>query len=230
MRTWISSGPAGGVEIKCLGEHVCGGGGGSGREPQECATIVKDILEEDGFKVYVEHSTEAFADPSVHDLSLVVPIVTMSKIEKEEIKNLTAAVENGVGIAGFHGGAGDSFRECVEYQFMIGGQWVAHPGNIIDYTVNITRPDDPLMEGISDFPYTSEQYYMHVDPSNEVLATTTFTGDHAWWIDGVVMPVVWKRKYGKGRVFYSALGHQAKEFSVPQMKTMFRRGANWAAR
>jgi len=204
--------------------------GWSGHEPQEYATIVKDILEEDGFKVYVEHSTEAFADPSVHDLSLVVPIVTMSKIEKEEIKNLTAAVENGVGIAGFHGGAGDSFRECVEYQFMIGGQWVAHPGNIIDYTVNITRPDDPLMEGISDFPYTSEQYYMHVDPSNEVLATTTFTGDHAWWIDGVVMPVVWKRKYGKGRVFYSALGHQAKEFSVPQMKTMFRRGANWAAR
>jgi type 1 glutamine amidotransferase len=86
------------------------------------------------------------------------------------------------------------------------------------------------MEGIADFPYTSEQYYMHVDPSNEVLATTTFTGDHAYWIDGVVMPVAWKRKYGKGRVFYSSLGHQAKEFSVPEMKTIFRRGANWAAR
>lgn len=115
-------------------------------------------------------------------------------------------------------------------RIMIGGQWVAHPGNIIDYKVNITRPDDPVMEGIVDFPYTSEQYYMHVDPSNEVLATTTFTGDHAYWIDGVVMPVVWKRKYGKGRVFYSSLGHQAKEFGVPEMKTIFRRGANWAAR
>ncbi len=205
-------------------------GGWSGHEPEQCASIVRDMLEEDGFKVRVEQGTEAFIDPSVRDLSLVVPIVTMSKIEKEEIGNLTAAVENGVGIAGFHGGAGDSFRECVEYQFMIGGQWVAHPGNIIDYTVNITRPDDPLMQGITDFAYTSEQYYMHVDPANEVLATTTFTGDHAWWIDGVVMPVVWKRKYGKGRVFYSALGHQASEFSVPQMKTMFRRGASWAAR
>jgi uncharacterized protein len=118
----------------------------------------------------------------------------------------------------------------VDYQFIIGGQWVAHPGNIIDYTVNITRPDDPLMQGITDFPYTSEQYYMHVDPSNEVLATTTFTGEHAYWIDGVVMPVVWKRKYGKGRVFYSSLGHQAKEFEVPQMRTIFRRGTNWAAR
>ncbi len=96
--------------------------------------------------------------------------------------------------------------------------------------MNVTRPDDPLMEGISDFPYTSEQYYMHVDPSNEVLATTTFSGEHASWIDGVVMPVVWKRKYGKGRVFYSWLGHQSKEFGVPQMKSILRRGANWAAR
>ena len=71
---------------------------------------------------------------------------------------------------------------------------------------------------------------MHVDPSNEVLATTTFTGDHAWWIDGVVMPVVWKRHYGKGRVFYSSLGHVAEEFNVPQMREIYRRGANWAAR
>ncbi len=205
-------------------------GGWSGHEPQQCSEVVKELLEAEGFKVYVENSTEAFADPSIHDLSLIVPIITMSKIEKEEIKNLTAAVEAGVGLAGYHGGAGDSFRDCVEYQFMIGGQWVAHPGNIIDYTVNITRPDDPIMAGISDFPYTSEQYYMHVDPSNEVLATTTFTGEHASWIDGVVMPVAWKRRHGQGRVFYSALGHQAKEFAVPQMREIYRRGALWAAR
>ena len=102
---------------------------------------------------------------------------------------------------------GDAFREAVDYQFIIGGQWVAHPGNVIDYRVNITRPDDPIMAGIGDFPYRSEQYYMHVDPSNEVLATTTFSGEHAPWIEGVVMPVVWKRSYGKGRVFYSSLGH-----------------------
>jgi uncharacterized protein len=205
-------------------------GGWSGHEPEQGAHIVAKMLEPHGFKVYIENTTEAFADPTIADMSLIVPIVTMSKIEKEEVKNLAAAIESGVGIAGYHGGAGDSFRESVDYQFIIGGQWVAHPGNIIDYKVNITRPDDPVMEGIEDFPYTSEQYYMHVDPSNEVLATTTFNGDHAYWINGVVMPVVWKRHYGKGRVFYSSLGHQAKEFSVPQMKTMFRRGANWAAR
>ena len=205
-------------------------GGWSGHEPEQCARIYKSWLEEDGFKVYVEDTTEAFADPSIHDLSLIVPIFTMSKIEKEEVSNLTKAVENGVGLAGHHGGMADAFRDAVDYQFMVGGQWVAHPGNIIDYRVDITRPDDPITAGVSSFPYRSEQYYMHVDPSNEVLATTTFTGEHASWIDGVTMPVVWKRKHGKGRVFYSSLGHVSSEFAVPEMATMLRRGVHWAAR
>ena len=205
-------------------------GGWSGHEPEQCAAIIAGMLEEEGFKVFVENSTEAFADPGLADMSLIVPIYTMSKIEKEEVSNLSKAVRGGVGLAGYHGGMGDAFREAVEYQFMCGGQWVAHPGNIIDYRVNITRPDDPVMEGIGDFDYRSEQYYMHVDPSNEVLATTTFTGEHAPWIDGVVMPVVWKRRHGEGRVFYSSLGHVAKEFEVPEMRTILKRGMLWAAR
>ena len=205
-------------------------GGWSGHEPQQGAEIIRDFLQEDGFTVRLENTTEAFADPAIKDLSLIVPIFTMSKIEKDQVSNLVAAVQGGVGLAGYHGGMGDAFRDAVEYQFMVGGQWVAHPGNIIDYRVDVTRPDDPIMTGIDSFDYRSEQYYMHVDPSNEVLATTTFTGEHASWIDGVVMPVAWKRKHGEGRVFFSSLGHVASEFAVPQMKTILRRGMNWAAR
>jgi len=205
-------------------------GGWSGHEPEEGAHIVADMLKGDGFTVRIENDTRAFADPALKDLSLIVPIYTMSRIEKDEVQNLTQAVESGVGLAGYHGGMGDAFREAVDYQFMCGGQWVAHPGNIIDYRVDVTRPDDPVMAGIESFPYRSEQYYMHVDPNNEVLATTTFSGEHAWWIEGAVMPVVWKRKHGKGRVFYSSLGHVSKEFEVPQMKTILHRGMRWAAR
>jgi type 1 glutamine amidotransferase len=205
-------------------------GGWNGHEPERGAEIVRDFLQEDGFDVRVETSTAAFADPAIRDLSLIVPIYTMSKIEKGEAANLVAAVESGVGLAGYHGGMADAFRDAVDYQFMVGGQWVAHPGNIIDYHVDIAKPQDPIVDGMERFPYRSEQYYMHVDPSNEVLATTTFTGDHAPWIDGVVMPVVWKRRHGQGRVFYSSLGHVASEFEVPQMRTILRRGMNWAAR
>ncbi|KAJ54639.1 hypothetical protein ACMU_16105 [Actibacterium mucosum KCTC 23349] len=205
-------------------------GGWEGHEPEKCATIVEGILKEEGLSVDVENGAQAFANPELKNYDLIVPMITQDEIEKDTVLNLVSAVESGVGLAGFHGGMGDSFRSAVQYQFMVGGQWVSHPGNIIDYKVNVTRPDDPIMEGISDFDYHSEQYYMHVDPSNEVLAETTFSGEHAYWIEGTKMPVVWKRKYGKARVFYSALGHVAAEFDVPEMKTILRRGMMWAKR
>lgn len=205
-------------------------GGWHGHEPEQCAHIVRGLLQRHGFEVRLATETAAFADPALHALDLIVPIYTMAKIEKAECANLTAAVRSGVGLAGFHGGMCDAFRDSVDYQFMCGGQWVAHPGGIIDFRVRITRPQDPVMSGLSDFDYRSEQYYMHVDPSNEVLATTTFGGQHAAWVEGVVMPVVWKRRHGAGRVFYSALGHVAAEFAVPQMSTILERGMLWAAR
>ena len=205
-------------------------GGWDGHDPEECAQIYRRWLHEDGFSVRVETDTKAFEDPDLNKLSLIIPVFTMSKIEQSEAVNLAAAVESGVGMAGHHGGMCDAFRNSVEYQFLTGGQWVAHPGNVIDYRVNVTKPDDPIMQGISDFDYHSEQYYMHVDPANEVLATTTFSGEHAYWTRGVVMPVAWKRQYGKGRVFYCSLGHRASEFDVPEFATMIRRGMNWAAR
>jgi type 1 glutamine amidotransferase len=205
-------------------------GGWEGHEPEACAGIVAEMLGAAGFGVAVEHGTAAFADPTLHELALIVPICTMSTIERAELDNLCSAVEGGVGLGGYHGGMGDAFRAAPKYQFMCGGQWVAHPGNIIDYRVEVTRPDDPVMAGIADFDYRSEQYYMHVDPAIEVLATTTFSGAHASWIEGVVMPVVWKARYGRGRVFYSSLGHMAAEFAVPQMRTILERGLLWAAR
>ena len=205
-------------------------GGWEGHTPERSADLVRDMLVKHGFTVTVDTSTESFADPDLGSNDLIVPAITMSRIEKEELTNLLAAVRAGSGIAGFHGLMCDSFRNEPDYQFMTGGQWVAHPGNIIDYTVNVIRPDDPIMAGIGDFPYRSEQYYMHVDPSNEVLATTIFDGRLFDEINGVVMPVVWKRRFGAGRVFYSSLGHVADEFDVPQMRTIFERGALWAAR
>jgi hypothetical protein len=205
-------------------------GGWVGHEPEKGAAIVKAMLEAEGFAVRLATTTAAFADPAIHRLSLIVPIFTMSRIGKDEVRNLCAAVEGGVGLGGYHGGMCDAFRDAVEYQFMCGGQWVAHPGDIIDYRVEITRPGDPIMAGLADFDHRSEQYYMHVDPANEVLATTTFSGAHASWIRGVVMPVVWKRRHGQGRVFYSSLGHLAKELELPEVGAILRRGLVWAAR
>ncbi len=205
-------------------------GGWEGHQPGQCAAIVEKFLVEEGFVVAKENKTTVFADPDLVRFDLIIPIYSMGSIADAESKNLCAAVESGVGLAGFHGGMGDSFRSNTNYQFMTGGQWVAHPGNVIFYRVNIVDKSDPITAGIEDFNYESEQYYMHVDPSNHVLATTTFSGDYCSWIEGVQMPVAWRRMHGRGKVFYSSLGHLPSEFAVYEMATLFRRGMLWAAR
>ncbi len=206
-------------------------GGWDGHEPGQTATIMTEVMKSEGCEVDLANTLEAFADPGkLLAYDLIVPVWTMSEINDEQSKALLNAVEKGVGLAGWHGGMGDAFRLNTEYQFMVGGQWVAHPGNIIEYTVNIVDREDPLTAGLSDFKMISEQYYMHVDPGNKVLAATTFSGRHCAWIKDTVMPVVWKRHYGKGRVFYSSLGHVAADFSVPEVKEIMCRGMLWACR
>ena len=205
-------------------------GGWEGHEPKQCVDIFAPYLREQGYEVDIFNTLDIYLDGDrMNAYHLIVPVWTMSSITHEQETGLLEAIKSGVGVAGWHGGMGDSFRNNTEYQFMVGGQWVAHPGGVIDYEVHITRHDDAIMTGLSDFKMHSEQYYLHVDPSNEVLATTRFNGEHAPWIDGTVMPVVWKRMWGKGRVFYSSLGHVAKDFDVPEARTIMQRGMLWAS-
>ena len=204
-------------------------GGWDGHEPELCAERVEQMLTSDGFKVVSKPGTEILASTDLTSFDLIVPIMTQAEIKDEELAALNAAILGGTGLGGFHGGMCDAFRNEPDYQFMCGGQWVAHPGDIIDYSIEITRPDHPLMRGISDFQYRSEQYYMHVDPGVDVLATTSFDGSHASWTRGTKMPAVWTHRYGAGRVFYSALGHIASEFDHPDMHEILRRGLLWAA-
>lgn len=206
-------------------------GGWEGHEPRQCAELFAGLLSAEGYSVELSNSLDTYLDTErLQTFDLIVPMVTMSTITNEQEKGLLDAVASGVGVGGWHGGMADSFRNNTNYQFMVGGQWVAHPGNIIDYRVNIVNHDDPITAGLDDFDMHSEQYYMHVDPSNEVLATTTFSGEYAPWIEGTVMPVVWKRRWGQGKVFYCSLGHVLKDFDVPEAREIVKRGLMWATR
>jgi hypothetical protein len=105
-------------------------GGWDGHQPKEVAEIVRRVLIEENFDVEVSDTLDAFKDSQkLMALSLIVPVWTMGKISNEQANPVFDAVKSGVGIAGCHGGMCDSFRENTEWQFMTGGQWVAHPGN-----------------------------------------------------------------------------------------------------
>ncbi|MDR3710373.1 MAG: ThuA domain-containing protein [Capsulimonadaceae bacterium] len=209
-------------------------GGWDGHEPKQIAEIFNRELSNRGFSVTVSDSLDAFKDcPDLKSFDLIVPVWTMGEISGEQLNPMLDAVKSGVGIAGCHGGMCDSFRAQTEYQFMTGGQWVAHPGNDgTEYVVRITDPNHFITQGAPiEFKVKSEQYYMHVDPSNKVLATTPFPvadGPHIG--NGAFeMPVIWTRYYGKGRVAYNSLGHHADIVAQAEILPLMVRGLLWAA-
>ena len=204
-------------------------GGWDGHQPAMCRDLFVPWLESTGYEVVVSDNQEPYADETLmKNLDLIVQIWTMGTIEKKPLDGLLAAVKGGVGLAGWHGGLADAYRTETEYEYMVGGNWVAHPGNQIDYRVHIVDTDDPITAGLSDFDVHSEQYFMHVNPNNHVLATTGFTAAHDPWIGGSTMPVAWKKLHGMGRVFYTSLGHSPEVFGVPEALTLMQRGMLWA--
>lgn len=198
-------------------------GGWDGHHPYEVSDILAGLLRQKDFEVTQSDTMDAYKTLPLPEFDLIVPNWSMGTTEREQLQPLLDAVRGGVGLAGLHGGMCDSLRNETDYQFMTGSQWVAHPGNDgVTYKVYIDGVPSPITEGIEDFDVTSEQYYLHVDPANTVLATTRF-GD-------VVMPVVYTKMWGEGRVFYCSLGHKPDIVQMPQTLTLMTRGMLWAAR
>jgi type 1 glutamine amidotransferase len=208
-------------------------GGWLGHEPEQIAEIYERELKKEGFEVEVSDTLESLEDvEKLKALHLIAPAWTMGEISREQVAAVSAAVANGTGIAGCHGGMCDSFRTSVQWQFITGGNWVAHPGGDgVEYVVNVKQSSSPLVAGINDFKVSSEQYYLHVDPAVEVLATTRFP-TVTWYHSpngAVDMPVVWTKRWGLGRVYYNSLGHHADIFDIPEALELMRRGLVWAA-
>lgn len=199
-------------------------------EPEKGAHIVRELLEAEGFVVTVTGNYETLAGGNLTEMDLIVPQITGGEASQAALQGLREAIQGGTGLAGFHHGLATTFPGSGFFRFMAGSTFASHPGNIISYRVDVEKPEDPVMAGITPFEHTSEQYYMHYDPAIEVLASTTFSGEHAYWRKGQKMPIVYKMAHGKGRVFYSALGHVPAELDNPQIMTMLKRGLLWAAR
>lgn len=205
-------------------------GGMEFHQPQQISERFAALLTASGYNVHLTNELSVLdrADQlAVFDL--IVINMTMGEISDQQEANLLSAIRTGTGLGGWHGGLADAFRDRPNYQYAVGGQWVAHPGDIIEYTVQV-NPGHEITDGINHFRMTSEQYYMHVDPAVNVLATTTFSGEYDSWIEGVEMPVAWTKIYGQGRVFYCSLGHVNEDFDVPEATRLVEQGLVWATR
>lgn len=199
-------------------------GGWEGHTPHESAERIAGSVQRRGARVTMRDSLSPLARLSDSGpVDAIVPIWTMGRLSPEEERGLTSAIEAGVGLAGFHAMC-DAFRESTAYQFMCGGQFVAHPGNLLpSWRVRIRDREHPITRCLDDFDMkNTERYYLHVDPTNHLLADTRFEA-------GFDMPVAWTRSFGRGRVFYASVGHTHRDFEVPEALELATRGILWSA-
>lgn len=229
-----ASAGAGGDEKRALVVR----GGWEGHSPVAATDRFVPFLIERGFVVETSESLDSYLDHGLMaDVDLIVQCWTMGEITANQFAGLEKAVLGGAGLAGWHGGIADAFRADLTYNFMIGGQFICHPGDpedseFTDYKVDVVpeRATHPIVSGIGSFWLHTEQYYVHADPSNDVLATTTFGPNPRYpWIQDTTMPVVWTRPWGSGRVFVCTVGHKLDDLDAPEVRTIIERGLLWAA-
>ena len=213
-------------------------GGWKGHKPSESVDLMVPKLRAEGANVKIFDTLSVYTDEKLMaETDLIIQIWTMGKITEQQFEGLEKAIMNGTGFAGWHGGLCDAFRDNLKYQFIVGGQFLFHPGGYIDHSIKIIDKSDPITQGLKDFNLKkTEQYYMLVDPNIKVLAISEFDREKYEKpkkkenkITGSTMPVVWKKNYGKGRIFYSSIGHHLTEFEVPEVMTMQMRGFRWAS-
>ena len=222
-------------------------GGWDGHEPVQTTDSFVPFLKEKGYQVRVEDSTKVYADTDyLSGVDLIVQVVTMSTIEKDEIAGLRGAVAAGTGLAGWHGGIADSYRNEADYLQLVGGQFAHHqardkpenlPGgaenNFVRYTVNISadQAEHPIVAGVADFELETEQYWVLSDAYNDVLATTTIPArDFDAWHRPITCPAVWTRQWGEGTVFVCTPGHQLTVVQNPSVRKIIERGLLWVTR
>jgi type 1 glutamine amidotransferase len=221
-------------------------GGWDGHQPVETTEVFIPFLESNGFEVRVEESPAVYAEADyMPTVDLIVQTNTMNSIEDAQLKGLIGAVESGTGLAGWHGGIADSYRNSADYLHFIGGQFASHPGkapeerkgeqsdNYMPHTINITEAGrtHPITQGIDDFELVTEQYWVLHDDYLDVLATTT-QAVRPWdpWNRPVTSPAIWTRQWGKGRIFVSTPGHRVEIVEDRNVRTIIERGLLWAAR
>ena len=213
-------------------------GGWEGHEPQETSRFISNEIEKYDIESDIINDLDILGEKNkLEKYDIILPVWTMGRIDDNnwnlkhsKIGNLQEVIYSGVGLAGWHGGMGDAFRDNTNYQFLVGSQFVCHPGDFVDYSVVIKDSKHEITRGLENFKVHSEQYFLHYDPSVEIVASTKLDNKYHEWIDGVEMPIAYTKKWGNGKIFYCSIGHHLKDFENLNVLQLISQGIIWAAR
>jgi len=196
-----------------------------------CASTVQGALEAAGVPTTMKMEQSFLASADLDDYDVLVlgtglakqiqqpdgSYQWLPKLDEAERRGLFSFVKGGKGLVAIHYSGWSLDTESIA---LIGGAANWHPP-ICEFTVSVSNEPHPITEGVEDFTTTDEIYMCAWDPSVRVLATTI-------WADQE-LPLAWAHTYGQGKVFYTALGHDATSFGKPQVQKLLANAAHWGA-
>ena len=196
--------------------------GGGVHDWQGLTPILVDILKKAGdFEVTLTESLDDLKAGKIAGYDLVLVYSTgVNFTDKEQEKGLCEFVRNGGAYAGIHS-ATDSFKESDAYWELVGGRFAGHGGG--QFKVYVYDREHPITAGLEDFEIQDETY-SHTYHKNACMRCLVRMdrGDER-------QSMGWVQHYGKGRVFYTGLGHGREAWTNPQFQKLVVRGIYWAA-
>ena len=194
--------------------------GGEIHDAKGCGKVMADALSaSEEFEVtYVEEDFDKLITLKEDGYDVIIFYYTYGEIADAPKNGMLSFIASGGGFVGIHP-TSSFFMDSPECLAMLGGEFVTHPPHR-EYQVSVVDPEHPITEGLTEFMIIDEQYILNFDPRVNVLCS-------ALW-KGTAMPVAWTKSWGKGRVFYLALGHDVNACNQEMFQLLLARGTKWA--
>lgn len=195
--------------------------GGGVHDWRACGAVLKELLaaQPDFNLSVVEDDQRILSSRELYGFQSMVLYWTVGEITAAEVAAWSRWLKSGRGLLGIHGAAA-SFKASDPYRAMLGGYLLGHPP-LREYLVSVLDREHPVTAGIEEFTVRDEQYLCSYDGRLNVLATALYQGRPH--------PVIWARGWGRGRVLFNALGHDADACRHSVFQELVVRGVRWTA-
>ncbi|WP_339750649.1 PVC-type heme-binding CxxCH protein [Algoriphagus aquimarinus] len=175
-------------------------------------------LFESGINVTYTEKLEDLTEENLAKYDGLVIYANYDVLSKEQESAMKGFVESGKGLIPLHSAAG-SFKNSDWYIETIGGQFASHGEG--EFTSKIVAPNHPVMKGLKPFETWDETYVHQRTNPDMIVLMERVEGDYR-------EPYTWVRNVGKGRVFYTAYGHDEKTWKNEGFLALVKNGIFWA--
>jgi putative membrane-bound dehydrogenase-like protein len=191
----------------------------AGHQPRTRYEVIRPVLAARGIHLDYADSLDVLRPETLSRYDGLIIYANHPKITADQEKALLEYVASGKGFIPIHC-ASYCFLNSPRYIALVGAQFRSHGTGV--FRPQVVRPDHPIMQGYEPFRSWDETYVhtKHNEQGRTVLEVRT-DGD-------VKEPWTWVRQEGKGRVFYTAWGHDLRTWSHPGFHNLLERGIRWA--